>query len=97
MDDLAVKIFPPANSRNQWPLRNTCSTTKVVPILLKPYLKLGAQVLAFNVDANFCDSLDGLIVVDLRKTDPRYLEKVMGEEAARLVINNRSATAARIA
>lgn len=57
---------------------------KPVPVLLRHYLKLGAQALAFNVDANFCDSLDALIVVDLCAADRRMLEKLMGERAARL-------------
>jgi putative hemolysin len=53
-----------------------------VPVLLKQYLKLGARVMSFNVDEDFCDSLDGLIVVDLMTADRRMLEKLMGEECA---------------
>ena len=55
---------------------------KGVPILLKQYLKLGGQLVAFNVDRNFANALDGLIVVDLRKTDTRLLERYLGEEGA---------------
>jgi putative hemolysin len=53
---------------------------KGVPILLKQYLKLGGKLVAFNVDANFSDALDGLIVVDLAQTDPRVLDRYMGKE-----------------
>jgi putative hemolysin len=53
-----------------------------VPVLLKQYLKLGARVMGFNIDEDFCDSLDGLIVVDLMMADRRMLEKLMGEECA---------------
>lgn len=53
-----------------------------VPVLLRQYLKLGARVLGFHVDEDFCCSLDCLIVVDLLTTDRRLLEKLMGEECA---------------
>jgi putative hemolysin len=55
---------------------------KGVPVLLRQYLKLGGELVAFNVDQNFADALDGLIVVDLGKTDPRVLERYMGKEGA---------------
>ena len=55
---------------------------KGVPVLLKQYLKLGGELVAFHVDRRFADALDGLIVVDLRKTDPRVLERYMGKEGA---------------
>jgi putative hemolysin len=55
---------------------------KGVPVLLKQYLKLGGQLVAFHVDRRFADALDGLIVVDLRKTDTRVLERYMGKEGA---------------
>ena len=50
---------------------------KGVPILLKQYLKLGGKLLGFNVDPNFSDVLDGLILVDVTKTDPRIMERYM--------------------
>lgn len=55
---------------------------KGVPILLKQYLKLGGELVAFHVDRRFSDSLDGLIVVDLRKTDTRVLDRYMGKDGA---------------
>ena len=53
---------------------------KGVPVLLRQYLKIGGEHLAFNVDKNFSDVLDGLVLVDLRKTDPARLETYMGKE-----------------
>lgn len=50
---------------------------KGIPILIKQYLKLGAKFLEFNVDPAFCDAVDGLIVVDLFKTEARVLERYM--------------------
>jgi hypothetical protein len=54
--------------------------SKGVPILLKQYLKLGGELVAFNVDRKFANALDGLIVVDLRKTDLRLLARYLGKE-----------------
>ena len=53
---------------------------KGVPILLKQYLKLGGTLLGFNVDHDFNNALDGLIMVDLVKTDAKVLSKYMGLE-----------------
>ena len=36
-----------------------------VPILIKKYLQLNSHVLAFNVDHEFCDALDALMLLDL--------------------------------
>ncbi len=55
---------------------------KGVPVLLKQYLKLGGKLLGFNVDYRFSKALDGLIVVDLVKTDPRLLDRYMGKAGA---------------
>jgi hypothetical protein len=56
--------------------------SKGVPILLRQYLKLGGRLLGFSADEQFNDSLDGLIMVDLRASDPRVLARYMGEEGA---------------
>jgi hypothetical protein len=51
-------------------------------VLLKEYLKLGGKLVAFQIDWQFSNALDGLIVVDLAKTDPRFLERYMGKMGA---------------
>ncbi len=53
---------------------------KGVPVLLRQYLKLGGKLLAFNLDPNFSNALDGLIFVDLTQTDRKSLERYMGRE-----------------
>jgi putative hemolysin len=58
------------------------SDGKGIPILLKQYLKVGGQVLAFNVDGHFSDVLDGLIVVDLRRTGRKSLQRYLGNDGA---------------
>ena len=55
---------------------------KGVPILLKQYLKLGGRLLAFSADRKFGHALDGLILVDLRASDPRILARYLGEQGA---------------
>jgi putative hemolysin len=55
---------------------------KGVPILLKQYLKLGGQLLAFSADRKFANALDGLIMVDLRASDPRVLVRYLGAQGA---------------
>jgi hypothetical protein len=54
---------------------------KGIPVLLRHYLKLNATLLSFNVDKDFCNVIDGLIVVDLMRTDRRILRRFMGDEA----------------
>jgi putative hemolysin len=48
-----------------------------VPVLFKHYLKMGAKMLAFNVDPDFSDVLDCLMMTDLHKTDRHLLGKYM--------------------
>ncbi len=55
---------------------------KGVPILLRQYLKLGGRLLGFSADRAFRDALDGLIMVDLRNSDPRVLARYMGDDGA---------------
>ena len=53
---------------------------KGVPILLKQYLKLGGKLLSFNIDPSFGNVLDGLIMVDLTRTEPKLLKRYMQSE-----------------
>jgi putative hemolysin len=53
---------------------------KGVPILIKQYAKVGGKLVGFNLDRKFSDVVDGLVIVDLRQTDPAILERYMGRE-----------------
>jgi putative hemolysin len=53
-----------------------------VPVLLRHYLNLGGQLLAFNIDRSFSRVMDGLIVVDLTRTDRKTLQRYMGVAGA---------------
>jgi hypothetical protein len=58
------------------------SDGKGVPILVKQYLKTGGRLLACNVDRNFSDALDALIVVDLRSAPAPLVERYLGKAGA---------------
>ena len=53
---------------------------KGVPILIRQYAKLGGKLVGFNLDRKFSDVVDGLVIVDLRETEPQILERYMGKE-----------------
>lgn len=56
---------------------------KGVPILLRQYLKMGGQILGFNIDPKFSHVLDCLLMVDLTQTDPALLGRYMGDAEAK--------------
>jgi putative hemolysin len=64
------------------PITDVESDGKGLPILLRQYAKIGGKLIGFNVDRKFSNVLDGLVVVDLRQTDPIVLDRYMGREAA---------------
>lgn len=55
---------------------------KSMPVLLRQYLKLNGKLLGFNVDPDFGDVLDGLILVDLRTVSRAVLVRYMGRDNA---------------
>lgn len=55
---------------------------KGVPVLLRQYLELGGKVLGFSLDRDFADTLDGLIMVDLREVDEAVMARYMGKRGA---------------
>jgi putative hemolysin len=64
-----------------------------VPVLLRQYLRLGGKLLGFRVDPDFAYALDGLILVDLTKTEPKLLERYLGKaEAASFLAFQKSTT-----
>lgn len=52
---------------------------KGIPILLKHYLRLNARILSFNVDRQFSNVVDSLILIDLRQADFKLLRRFMGK------------------
>lgn len=67
-------------------LLGQCDPGKSVPILLRQYLALNGRFIGFSVNHGFNDSLDGLIMVDLRKTSIKYLQRYLGESGSETFI-----------
>jgi len=59
-----------------------CQPGKAVPIILRHYLALNGRFVCFSVNNSFNQSLDGLIIVDLRKTPEKYLNRYLGQEGS---------------
>jgi putative hemolysin len=53
---------------------------KGIPILIKQYVKLGGNLLAFSVDPRFGNTLDGFVMLDLRSSPMEILSRYMGKE-----------------
>jgi putative hemolysin len=64
------------------PITDVEADGKGLPVLLRQYAKVGGRLVSFNVDRKFSNVLDGLVVVDLRQTDPAVLERYMGRDFA---------------
>ncbi|MDQ1362954.1 MAG: hypothetical protein QG652_814 [Pseudomonadota bacterium] len=61
---------------------------KGIPVLIRQYLNLNGRLVCFNVDRNFNDALDGMIVVNLTEVPERTLGRYMGREQAALYLQN---------
>ena len=55
---------------------------KGLPILVKQYVRLGGKLLAFSVDPQFANTLDGFVLMDLTQTTPEILSRYMGKDKA---------------
>ena len=69
-----------ANVKMLGKLIGRCDPGKAVPVLLRHYLSLNGRMVCFNIHSNFNDSLEGLIIVDVRRTDPKTLARFLGNE-----------------
>jgi putative hemolysin len=57
-----------------------CDPGKSIPVLLRHYLALNGRFVGFSVNKGFNDSLDGLILVNLKDMPSRYLTRYLGKE-----------------
>jgi putative hemolysin len=60
-------------------LLGRCDPGTSIPILLRQYVNLNGRFVCFSVNTGFNNSLDGLILVDLRKTPVKYLQRYLGK------------------
>lgn len=58
-----------------------------MPVLIRQYLKLGGQIVAFNVDPEFGTVVDGLIYVNLLEAPPRDIARYMGKDVYNAYLN----------
>jgi putative hemolysin len=94
--ELAIAQNPPTQTESHMPLELVPRSIdevnrlvsasepdgKGVPVLLRQYLKLDARLIGFNVDPQFGDALDALMMVDLTKVDRAILNRYLGREGA---------------
>ena len=69
-------------------LLGQCDPGKSVPILLRQYLALNGRFIGFTVNHSFNQSLDGLIMVDLRKMPNKYLQRYLGKAGSESFLNH---------
>ena len=55
---------------------------KSIPVLLRHYLALNGRFVSFSVNHGFNQALDGLILVDLRNSPMKYLQRYLGHEGS---------------
>jgi len=60
---------------------------KSVPVLLRHYLALNGRFVSFSVNHGFNQALDGLILVDLRHSPLKYLQRYLGHEGSEHFLN----------
>jgi len=58
---------------------------KGMPVLIRQYLKAGGRVLGFSVDPDFSNTLDALILADLRTAPAALLDRCLGKEEAQVL------------
>ena len=62
---------------------------KGIPVLVRHYLKLQGSFVGFALDPDFNNSLDGLIVVDIRNMDNKQLLYYFGKRGRERIIKSR--------
>lgn len=61
-----------------------------VPVLLRQYLKFNATLLEFNVDPDFANALDALVLMDLREAPAAMLARYMGADGYRAFLTDKA-------
>ncbi len=59
-----------------------CDPGKTIPLLFRHYLSLNGKFICFSLNSSLSDSLDGLVMVDLRETPLKYLQRYFGKQEA---------------
>jgi putative hemolysin len=84
-DEMMARVFEDLDSLGG-PIGDIEADGKGVPVLVRQYLRMGGKLLGLTVDPSFSNTLDALILVDLRLTQRNMLERYMSKtEAASFV------------
>lgn len=57
-----------------------------IPVLFKKYLQMGSCILGYNVDHDFCNALDALMLLDIEQTSEQMLQMLMRDINEELVL-----------
>lgn len=95
LDDSIVSFLSPSIDDVSEVIADIDAHKTGVPVLLRQYLKLGGKMLGFNVDKDFSNVLDGLVLVDLLRTERRTLARYLGEEGTRRFLGYHAEAASR--
>lgn len=95
LDDSIVSFLSPSIDDVSEVVADIDAHKAGVPVLLRQYLKLGGKVLGFNVDKDFSNVLDGLVLVDLLRTERRTLVRYLGKEGAEQFLGHHAEGACR--
>jgi len=55
-------------------IKDTEPVGNKMPVLLKKYLQLGGKVVCFNIDPDFNNSLDGLLILNIKDVHPELIQ-----------------------
>ncbi|MBO5805442.1 MAG: lysophospholipid acyltransferase family protein [Tidjanibacter sp.] len=59
---------------------------RTIPVLFKKYLQMGSCILGYNVDHDFCNALDALMLLDIEQTSEPMLQMLMRDINEELVM-----------
>ncbi len=76
-EDMLIEL---ANIKMLNKLIARCDPGKTLPVLLRHYLSVNGKLVCFNIHSKFNDTLEGLIIVDARKTEAKTLSRFLGAE-----------------
>jgi hypothetical protein len=63
---------------------------RTTPVLVKKYLQLGSHVVGFNVDHDFCDALDALMLLDIEEVPEQTMQMLVKEVSEDVVAQRMS-------
>lgn len=85
--DIILKAHPTLESLSDFITQLENDPSRGIPTLIPLYIKMGNRFLGFNFDPAF-NTVDGIIITDLKKASVKELKKYMGAGEAQWWLNN---------